>query len=79
MSGTTHNASTQRIDDMTLTNFQSIVNRMLASKTGMVLDDLPDIDFYQFFDEDFDEEEINDAAKECVSTILYDNEMTELD
>jgi tRNA nucleotidyltransferase (CCA-adding enzyme) len=46
---------------------------MLASKTGMVLDDFPDIDLYQFFDEDFDEEEINDAAKECVSTILYDN------
>ena len=52
---------------------------MLASKTGMVLDDLPDIDLYQFFDEDFDEEEINDAAKECVSTILYDNGMTNLD
>ena len=73
MSGTTHNASTQRTDDMTLKNFRSIVNSMLASKTGMVLDDFPDIDLYQFFDEDFDEEEINDAAKECVSTILYDN------
>ena len=64
---------------MTLRDFRSIVNRMLASKTGMVLDDLPDIDLYQFFDEDFDEEEINDAAKECVSTILYDNGMTDLD
>ena len=52
---------------MTMKRFLQLVNQVLAEK-GLPVDihDLPDVDFYNYFDEDFTEDEAKDAAEELV-------------
>jgi hypothetical protein len=52
---------------MKMGQFLRIVNQVLADKGLPVsIHDLPDVDFYNYFDEDMDENEARDAAEELI-------------
>lgn len=57
---------------MKISQFKRIVNETLQRKVPVDLDDLPDVDLNDYFDEDFTEDEARGAAEDCVSEMLYE-------
>jgi len=52
---------------MKMRRFMQICNEVLASKgLPISMSDLPDVDFYSYFDEDFTEDEAREAAEELI-------------
>lgn len=52
---------------MKMRQFIAICNQVLAEKGLPIgMEDLPDVDFYNYFDEDFTEDEAKDAAEELI-------------
>ena len=60
---------------MTLNQFINLTNTKLEAEIGMSTFDLPDIDWYVYFDEDLNDAELTNMADEVVSDIKYDNEL----
>lgn len=55
---------------MTIEQFIKLVDKKLMAKIGLGVDDLADFDFDEYFDEDFDKEDANNAADEVVAEML---------
>lgn len=64
---------------MTINKFIKMVDAVIASKVGLSSRDLPDVDFWNYFDEGMSEEEARDAARECAMDLLADEGFEELD
>jgi hypothetical protein len=60
---------------MTLNQFINLTNTKLEAEIGMSTFDLPDLDWYSYFDEDLNDTELNGLADEVVSDIKYDNNL----
>ena len=61
---------------MKLSTFIQVVDEVLSERGFPVsIHDLPDQDFYEYFDEDYDEDEARDAANELIDTMIYDGEL----
>jgi len=58
---------------MTMKQFKAVIDRKVWAEMGVSLYDLPDIDFYAYYDEDLSDGEADSAAEEAVSDIKYDN------
>ena len=58
---------------MTLNQFINLTNEKLEAEIGMSTFDLPDLDWYTYFDENLGDTELNSMADEVVSDIKYDN------
>jgi hypothetical protein len=65
---------------MDMKRFLKIVNEVLESK-GYPIDiqDLPDVDFYEYFDDDFSEDDARKGAEELVGMLIYDGDLPEFD
>lgn len=57
---------------MNFKQFIQIVDNRIESATGLSLLDLPDVDFYNYYDKDLTKEELIDMADECASDMLRD-------
>jgi hypothetical protein len=59
-------------------SFKALVSQIMIQKIGVDFRDLclPDIDFENYFDEDFTEDEAKNAAEDCASDIIYDLNLT---
>ena len=68
---------------MKMGQFLRIVNQELNKKgVPVCIQDLPDVDFYNYFDEDFTESEAREAAQEllaCEADNLGIEELLEMD
>ncbi len=60
---------------MNLNEFIKIADAKLEAEIGLSVHDLPDIDWYVYFDEDLNDAELTNMADEVVSDIKYDNEL----
>jgi predicted nucleotidyltransferase len=56
---------------MKMKAFKALVYQIMIQKIGVDLEDLclPDIDFENYFDEDFTEDEAKNAAEDCACFI----------
>ena len=55
---------------MTFAKFKRLVDLEVSRHCGLTSDCLPDIDFWNYFDEGMDEEEAKDGARECAHDLL---------
>ena len=58
---------------MTMQQFVTKVDEKVQAEMGVSVHDLPDIDFYAYYDEDLSDGEADSMAEEAVSDIKYDN------
>ena len=58
---------------MTMQQFVTKVDEKVWAEMGVSLYDLPDIDFFAYYDEDLSDGEADSMAEEAVSDIKYDN------
>jgi hypothetical protein len=57
---------------MSINEFIGLVDKIIAKKCGVSVHDLPDFDFSNYFEEDFDQEEARSAAEDCAVDMLSD-------
>jgi len=57
---------------LTLKKFVALVDLELSNKCGLSVYDLPDFDFDNYFEDNFNSEETQSAVEDCVSDIMYD-------
>jgi hypothetical protein len=60
---------------MKLKQFIDLTNTKLEAEIGISTFDLPDLDWYIYFDEELSDTELADMADEVVSDIKYDNNL----
>ena len=58
---------------MTMKQFVAEIDKKVWAEMGVSVHDLPDIDFFAYYDEDLSDGEADSAAEEAVSDIKYDN------
>ena len=58
---------------MTLTQFIKLVDMRIGAELGVSVHDLPDIDWYTYYDEDLSDSELEAMVREAVSDVKYDN------
>ena len=58
---------------MTLKEFIKSVDIEISAELGVSVHDLPDIDWYAYYDKDLSKEELEPMVQEAVSDIKYDN------
>ena len=58
---------------MTMQQFKAVIDRQVWAEMGVSVHDLPDIDFFAYYDEDLSDSEADSMAEEAVSDIKYDN------
>ena len=58
---------------MTMQQFKAVIDRKVWAEMGVSVHDLPDIDFYAYYDEGLSDGEADSMAEEAVSDIKYDN------
>ena len=58
---------------MTLKQFISKVDAEIGVELGISVHDLPDIDWYAYYDEDLSDSELGAMVSEAVSDVKYDN------
>ena len=58
---------------MTLKQFISKVDADISVDLGVSVHDLPDIDWYAYYDEDLSDSELEAMVGEAVSDVMYDN------
>jgi hypothetical protein len=58
---------------MTLKEFIKSVDIEISAELGVSVHDLPDIDWYAYYDKDLSIEELGPMVQEAVSDIKYDN------
>lgn len=55
---------------MLMIDFRKMVDAVIESKCGLITDDLPDFDLWQYFDENMAEDEAQAAAEDAALDLL---------
>lgn len=58
---------------MTLTQFIKLVDIEIGAELGISVHDLPDVDWYTYYDENLSGKELEAMVGEAVSDVKYDN------